>query len=229
MNNKINLNNLIINKNIEGKNIALFFEVLSRVKKLGHFDTIFSFSKLKEIDDSGNYPYTYKDFWAHSKDAAAKDFLAIYYIDESEDNLSLISLFKGIVLDYKKECMTFFVNEKASAIIDELTASFKKGDVLAFNYFINIRSLYAKQLFRLLNKQKESKNLTIEINEFRRVLNIPEKYQMSNIDQRVLTPSILELKKYFIGLTVKKIYMKQANKIELLEFTFDKLNTNNLY
>ena len=229
MNNKINLNNLIINKNIEGKNIALFFEVLSRVKKSGHFDTIFSFSKLKEIDDSGNYQYKYKEFWAHSKDAAAKDFLAIYYIDESEDNLSLISLFKGIVLDYKKECMTFFVNEKASAIIDELTASFKKEDVLAFNYFINIRSLYAKQLFRLLNKQKESKKLTIEINEFRRVLNIPEKYQMSNIDQRVLTPSILELKKYFIGLTVKKIYMKQANKIELLEFTFDKLNTNNLY
>ncbi|HEI2155207.1 TPA: replication initiation protein, partial [Staphylococcus aureus] len=66
----------------------------------------------------------------------------------------------------------------------------------------------------------------VSIEDFRELLDIPEYYQMGNIDQKVLKPAMKELHNYFENLEVTKIKAKKGNKIAKLEFTFTGLKTN---
>ncbi|MEJ4184460.1 replication initiation protein, partial [Enterococcus faecium] len=67
---------------------------------------------------------------------------------------------------------------------------------------------------------------TLQQNQFRSLMDIPEYYQMGNIDQKVLNPALRELKKYFNDLKVTKIKAKKGNKIAKLEFTFSSLTSD---
>ena len=66
----------------------------------------------------------------------------------------------------------------------------------------------------------------VRIEDFRERMDIPDNYQMGNIDQKVLQPALRELQNYFNDLKVKKIKAKKGNKIAKLEFTFSGLNTD---
>ena len=66
----------------------------------------------------------------------------------------------------------------------------------------------------------------VNIEEFRELLNIPDYYQMGNIDQKVLKPAMKELNNYFEDLEITKIKAKKGNKIAKLEFTFTGLKNN---
>ena len=73
---------------------------------------------------------------------------------------------------------------------------------------------------------RSSGYLVIGIEDFRKRLDIPESYQMFNIDQRILKPALKELSAYFNDLKFKKIKAKKGNKIAKLEFTFSGLKTD---
>nr|WP_266114026.1 replication initiation protein [Enterococcus faecium] len=72
----------------------------------------------------------------------------------------------------------------------------------------------------------DSRFKTLQQNQFRSLMDIPEYYQMGNIDQKVLNPALRELKKYFNDLKVTKIKAKKGNKIAKLEFTFSSLTSD---
>ncbi|WP_229026001.1 replication initiation protein, partial [Enterococcus faecium] len=83
-----------------------------------------------------------------------------------------------------------------------------------------------KTLFRLLMQYRSTGYYVVRIEEFRSLMDIPEYYQMGNIDQKVLNPALRELKKYFNDLKVTKIKAKKGNKIAKLEFTFSSLTSD---
>ncbi|EOA3510694.1 replication initiation protein, partial [Enterococcus faecalis] len=108
-------------------------------------------------------------------------------------------------------------------IINGLTTEFSRFELSAFT---SIRSTYAKTLFRLLMQYRSTGYYVVSIEDFRELLDIPEYYQMGNIDQKVLKPAMKELHNYFENLEVTKIKAKKGNKIAKLEFTFTGLKTN---
>ncbi|WP_162967434.1 replication initiation protein, partial [Helicobacter pylori] len=61
--------------------------------------------------------------------------------------------------------------------------------------FQRVRGKYAKTLYRLLKQYKSTGILSVEWNQFMELLDIPKDYEMRNIDQKVLTPSLKELRK----------------------------------
>ncbi|MGH1670611.1 replication initiation protein, partial [Enterococcus faecalis] len=103
------------------------------------------------------------------------------------------------------------------------TTEFSRFELSAFT---SIRSTYAKTLFRLLMQYRSTGYYVVSIEDFRELLDIPEYYQMGNIDQKVLKPAMKELHNYFENLEVTKIKAKKGNKIAKLEFTFTGLKTN---
>ncbi|PUD23534.1 replication initiation protein, partial [Helicobacter pylori] len=92
--------------------------------------------------------------------------------------------------------------------------------------FQKIRGKYAKTLYRLLKQYKSTGILSVEWTQFRELLDIPKDYKMENIDQKVLTPSLKELRKIypFEHLSYKKERKSHdRRKVTHIDFYFEQL------
>ncbi|GAA8293178.1 hypothetical protein HpBT171_15170 [Helicobacter pylori] len=92
--------------------------------------------------------------------------------------------------------------------------------------FQRVRGKYAKTLYRLLKQYKSTGILSVEWDQFRELLDIPKDYEMRNIDQKVLTPSLKELKKIypFEHLSYKKERRSHdKRKVTHIDFYFEQL------
>ncbi len=92
--------------------------------------------------------------------------------------------------------------------------------------FQQVRGKYAKTLYRLLKQYKSTGILSVEWSQFRELLDIPKDYKMENIDQKVLTPSLKELKKIypFEHLSYKKERRSHdKRKVTHIDFYFEPL------
>ncbi|GAA8125637.1 hypothetical protein HpBT110_08230 [Helicobacter pylori] len=92
--------------------------------------------------------------------------------------------------------------------------------------FQKVRGKYAKTLYRLLKQYKSTGILSVEWEQFRELLDIPKDYKMENIDQKVLTPSLKELKKIypFEHLSYKKERRSHdKRKVTHIDFYFEQL------
>ncbi|GAA6960836.1 hypothetical protein ID0050_15110 [Helicobacter pylori] len=102
------------------------------------------------------------------------------------------------------------------------------GQYTSFNLleFQRVRGKYAKTLYRLLKQYKSTGILSVEWTQFRELLDIPKDYEMRNIDQKVLTPSLKELKKIypFEHLSYKKERRSHdKRKVTHIDFYFEQL------
>lgn len=103
------------------------------------------------------------------------------------------------------------------------------GQYTSFNLleFQKVRGKYAKTLYRLLKQYKSTGILSVEWEQFRELLDIPKDYEMRNIDQKVLTPSLKELKKIypFEHLSYKKERRNSHDrrKVTHIDFYFEQL------
>ncbi|AFX90412.1 replication initiation protein [Helicobacter pylori] len=92
--------------------------------------------------------------------------------------------------------------------------------------FQRVRGKYAKTLYRLLKQYKSTGILSVEWSQFKELLDIPKDYEMRNIDQKVLTPSIKELHKIypFEHLSYKKERRSHdKRKVTHIDFYFEQL------
>ncbi len=92
--------------------------------------------------------------------------------------------------------------------------------------FQRVRGKYAKTLYRLLKQYKSTGILSVEWDQFRELLDIPKDYKMENIDQKVLTPSLNELRKIypFEHLSYKKERKSHdKRKVTHIDFYFEQL------
>ncbi len=103
------------------------------------------------------------------------------------------------------------------------------GQYTSFNLleFQRVRGKYAKTLYRLLKQYKSTGILSVEWDQFRELLDIPKEYKMENIDQKVLTPSLKELRKIypFEHLSYKKERRNSHDrrKVTHIDFYFEQL------
>ncbi len=102
------------------------------------------------------------------------------------------------------------------------------GQYTSFNLleFQRVRGKYAKTLYRLLKQYKSTGILSVEWTQFRELLDIPKDYEMRNIDQKVLTPSLKELRKIypFEHLSYKKERKSHdKRKVTHIDFYFEQL------
>ena len=212
--------NLVPLKNFNAKQMDLFFALCARMKDKGVENIRFSFEELKELSD---YKMTATKAFVADLEKLYKDMLNLSYRTENDDEIEYFVLFNGLKIDKKQKFVEVRVNQDLDYIINGLTTEFSRFELSAFT---SIRSTYAKTLFRLLMQYRSTGYYVVSIEDFRELLDIPEYYQMGNIDQKVLKPAMKELHNYFENLEVTKIKAKKGNKIAKLEFTFTGLKTN---
>jgi len=220
--NEVNLGPL---KDFNAKEMDLFFALCARMKERGLDNVRFTFEELKELSE---YRFTGNDRFVNDLESVYKKMMGMSYrtdeINEDGDRvIKRFVLFTGFEINVTKMFVDVSVNPKLEYIINGLTSEVSRFELSAFT---SIRSSYAKNLFRLLMQYRSTGYYVVRIEDFRERMDIPDNYQMGNIDQKVLQPALRELQNYFNDLKVKKIKAKKGNKIAKLEFTFSGLNTD---
>lgn len=208
-----NLNKIALS-NFNQRELSIFFTACSIMKDKGISEVNVTFSELEKI-----IGISFKD----------KNELVQYLQNLSNKLLNLTTniendgvyisfvLFKTFVIDTNKNLLTMKVNEDFSYILNDLTKNFTLFELQEFN---NLESVYSKNLYRLLKQFKTTGIFKIEMSEFRRLLDIPSKYRMCDINKRILSPAMNEVSRYFTSLKLNKI--KEGRSIKYLEFTFNK-------
>lgn len=208
-----NLNKIAL-KDFNQRELGIFFAVCSIMKEQGIKELNISFSDLEKLI---GIPFKDKNELVINIRSTNKKLLNLK--TETSNNGVYIDfvLFRTFITDTNNNMLTIKVNEDFAYILNDLTQNFTLFDLKEFNL---LSSIYAKHLYRLLKQFRYTGYYKVEINEFRRLFDIPSSYQMNDIDKRVLKPAIKEVSAFFNSLMMNKI--KEGRKIKYLEFKFSK-------
>ena len=102
------------------------------------------------------------------------------------------------------------ISKSFEYLVNDLFGNFTSFDLIEFK---ELKDKYSKTLYRLLKQVKIKGLLEIEWNEFKRLLSIPNSYEVSDIDRQIIKPTIKRLttsgnlfQQSFKNLTFKKTY-----------------------
>ena len=127
-----------------------------------------------------------------------------YFRYEDEKRIVNFVLFTRTEILKDERYVSIRVNEEFKYILNELTGNFTKFEL---SQFVKLNSHYSKNLFRLLKQFSSTGWREFLLSDFRNLLDIPEKYRISEIDKYVLNEkNIKELSESFTNLKIIKKY-----------------------
>lgn len=194
------------------KELDLFFSICFKMKEQGIQSVTLSFEELKSLSNyvNRNLSRFYKDL-----EEVYNKLLELKFRYEDDKKIERFVLFTRYLIDKEAKTVTIQINERFKYILNNLVANYTKLDLLDF---VSLNSIYSKNMFKLL-KQWDSiceKIYTIEV--LRVNLGVPESYDTSNFNRKVLKPISTELPKYFDGLKIEKL--KTGKKVTDLKFSW---------
>lgn len=205
--------NKVALKNFNSKELDLLMAICSKMKDEELKEVSFDFEYLRRLVNYDIYSTTDK-FYSDLKNTYNK-LLKCVFGWENEKEIVMFVLFTRYKIDKDKKTVNIAVNEDFYWVLNELTQKFTKFEL---SEFISLKSTYSKECYRRLKQYRNTGMWIVEIDEFRRLLDIPNSYKSGNIDQRVLKPILNELSPIFKNFRIEKI--KKGKVIVLLKFSF---------
>lgn len=197
------------------KELDLFFSICYKMKNEGLNEVTLTFQELKELS---NYSSRNLKRFVEDLESTYTKLLDIKFeILISPKIREKFVLFTRYRIDEERKEMTIQLHKEYNFVLNDI-GKFTKFDLIEF---ASLKSAYAKNMFRLL-KQFDTVNkeswYQVKLDDFIELMGIPEYYKMGNIDQRVLSPILEQLKPLFQGLKIEKL--KRGVKVESLRFTW---------
>lgn len=194
------------------KELDLFFSICQKMKDNGANEIVFSFSELRKLSQYSNRSIErfYSDL-----DRVYKKMLELNLKYEDEKEIRRFVLFSRYIIKKEEQIIIIKASEDFEYILNKLIGTFTKFDLVDF---VSLKSVYSKNMFKLLKQWDSKKSVKYEVKILRDVLGVPNKYTTSNFNDRVLKPIMDELPKYFNELHLEKL--KTGNKVTHLKFTW---------
>lgn len=209
-------------KNFTPIELNLLMTICSKMKEKDLEIIEFSFDQLKKISNYDSTKST-KRFIA-DLEKTYKKLINLDFRIETEDKIIGFVLFSKYEIDFKKQTVTIGVNPEFKFILNNFSKLYTRFEL---QEFINLKSKYSKECYRRLKQFRNTGEWNISIEKFKELLDIPENYEMRDINKRVLKPIIEELTPLFKNLKIEKLrkkgaYAGRGNKITRIIFTFEK-------
>lgn len=128
---------------------------------------------------------------------------------KTETRIIMFVLFPTFDIDLENQTLTVCVNEKFKFILNELIKNFTRFDL---NEFVKLDSKHSKSLYRLLKQFKSTGILEINVDEFRKKMDILASYTNKDVMSKVINPALKELKNYFTDLQCTVQYARKRGK-----------------
>lgn len=196
------------------KELDLFFSICFKLKEQETKELVLNFSELKELS---HYENRNLDRFVKDLKSTYDKMLALNFTIGCSSNFTKFVLFTKYNINSSLRIVSIKVNEEFRYILNELTGNYTKFELMDF---VTLKSGYSKNVFKLLKQWEQVGKYEITIEEFRRILDIPIKYRMSEIDKKVLKPVMEELPQHFLNLNLQKI--KKGRNVSKLLFTWAK-------
>lgn len=194
--------------------LDLFFSICSKLKDKYTEEIEFTFEQLKDLS---NYSPTSVKRFMNDLDKTYTKMLSLTYGERTERRIKRFVLFTKFDINADTQTVRISINKEFEFLLNDFEV-FTKFELREFT---EINSSYAKAIYRKLKQFKSTGYYTVSIEEFKRLLDIPESYRMYDIDRRILDKSMKELKPLFKSLRYKKEKAKKGNKIARISFMFE--------
>lgn len=187
----------------------LFFSIISRMRDKGDQTVRFSFDQLKDLS---NYKPTANRRFIDDLRRTYNHLMDLRFGSQSKSGLSferfvMFTKFK-INGDVEEPYVDIEIYKDALPLLNHLESWVR----YALVEFRDLKSSYAKTMFRLLKGYRTTGYAYFSKSDFIELLDIPKSYRQSNTDQYVISPIKEELTPLFRGLTVRKKYGKGRGK-----------------
>lgn len=196
------------------KEMDLFFSICYKMKNEGLNEVTLTFQELKELS---NYSNRNLDRFIKDLESTYDKMLNIKIRTETKTTITKIILFTRYHIEKEDRTVRIKIHEDGKYLLNDIE-KFTKFDLMEF---VSLKSSYAKNMFKMLKQfdNEDSYNwYQIKIDDFKVMLDVPKSYKMIDIDKRVLSPILEQLKPYFPKLKLEKI--KKGVKVESLKFTW---------
>ena len=204
--------NSVALKNFNGVEIDLLMAICSKLKNEDINEVELKFSDLRKMI---NFKHRGELRFIQNLEQMYKKLLNLSIRIETEDRIINFILFTKYEIIKKQKTILIKINEDFKFLLNKFISNFTRFEL---NEFISLKSSYSKEIYRRLKQFKHTGMWKVQIDNFRELLNIPEKYRISEIDKKVFKISIEELNKYFDNFEIIKI--KKGRKIEYIQFKF---------
>lgn len=204
--------NVVAFKKFNQRELNIFFSICAFMKDKGDSTITFSYDEIKQMANL-NVPtnQVFEELLESTYDKLLQ--LKIGYVNK--DIVEKFILFTGYKINKNDKLVDITINAQYQYILNELSKNFTVFELQEFNALV---SSYSKNMFRLLKQYKSTGFYKVSIEEFRRLLDIPESYNMSKISVKVIDPIKKELSNYFEEFRVEKL--KVGRFIKFLQFSF---------
>ena len=204
--------NKLVLKNFTASELNFLMAICTKVRDKKEDEVIFSFNELKNISNWTNK--NDKDF-IHSLEMTNKKLIELTFRFENEKEIIMFVLFPTFHIDKDEKTLKVAVNTKFAYLLNNLSNNFNWYQLKDFT---SLKSKYSKLLYKELMLFKDTGYRIFKIEDFRKKLDIPEKYRMTNIKQKVLTPIEEDFKHIFSKFEIVKI--KNGRDIAQIRFNF---------
>lgn len=204
--------NLIAFKDFTPRELNVFFVICAMMKDKKVAKVKFNYEEIKHILAS---EFPSNAVFEKTLKSVYDKLLHLEVAINGKDKFTKFVLFTAYEIDYVQKTIEIATNERFYFFLNEITKNFTMFELQEFSA---LRSTYSKNLYRLLKQYRSTGRLYLTVEEFRRLLDIPDTYQWYQINLRVLKAIQKELTPIFHNLTLRKI--KRGRTITHVEYTF---------
>lgn len=204
-----------------------FFAIIAKLRDEGSKEIIFNKYSLAEL---ANYSIRTNKAYEQLINQLSKNILEITYLEKKRTTLngkpaylsSRMNLFSRFDSKWTEDLseleITVKVSDEFEYVLNQLNSEFTSYELAEFT---QIRSTYAKTLYRLLKQWRTVGKKEFQIDEFKRLLDTPNYYTPSEINKNILTYARKELPQFFPNLKIKPIKSnKRGTPVIAYEFTW---------
>ena len=199
--------------------LDLLMAIAARVRDKEIDEVTFTFEELRQLAHVKKN-LTDKELAARIVEVNDR-LLACRFRFQDDSRTVQFTLFSGFETDWKTRKLLVAVNPRFSFLLNDLTSQFTRFELAEFTA---LKSSYAKETYRRLKQYRQTGVWKVSIEEFRRLLDVPESYQTCDLNKRVLKPIQDELGP-LLNLVVHKKFRKGAGRgrrsLAGFEFEFD--------
>ena len=198
----------------------IFFMLCAQLKEKGSSEVVLTYSEIKKaIKFASNE--TEKEFINRIDDIGGNILDIKGKIRTSSSNIRF-NLFRKFENNFIEKKLIVAVDEEYLWLLNEMT----NYTTFELEEFVNLKSRYSKNLFRLLKQWRtQGRFIFYDLEEFRDLMDIPASYKNKTMMTNIIKPSIEEIcekEKSFKGLTCTPRYSesRRGRPLEALEFTW---------
>lgn len=196
-----------------------FFAIVTQARDKG--TALLKFEKA-DLVELANYTLEHNKRFYETIESLGEKLSTMRYKERTSNSFKIMALFQRFEMHWSDDLSEMTaevrVSEDFKYIINRLEADFTQFEL---KQFTNIRSSYAKEMFKKLKQWRTVGKKEYPVDEFRAMLQVPKSYRATDINQVVLKPIKEELSEYFVGLKVKPIKAKKrGTPVIAYEFTW---------